>query len=217
MSTRSRRRATETPTVTPTWVMPLDPVSRWGRNAANTWWERLSHVRVSDAAALDLLCGRSVSIGRGHPNRPPDVDGPKLSHPKPGSLGDCLRATWTNASTGSDAMDRVEGVIAAWVHPDESLIFVDIIRLDGGHLVKWSLEDGDGKTIERALTHATTRREAAEVAMMLASRTSGMGGYTYPMTVVTGEEFRENSATGGRSVTSPLTRALGPERSRSAF
>jgi hypothetical protein len=211
MSTRPRRRATQTPTVTPNWV-------KYAWNAPNTWWVRPGDVRVSDAAALDLLCERSVLVGRGNPIWSPDVDRPKLSHPKPGSPDDCLGTTQKNALIEADALDRVEGVIVGMIHPGGSQILVNITRLDDGHLVTWRIQDGNRETVVEEQTHATTRREAGAIAMTLASRTSGTCDYTYPMLVTTGDEFKRMALVIGLEVaTPPLTRVLGPERSRSAF
>ena len=188
MSTRSSRRAPSSTVANSQWVKRAGPRSVRVWNDRSRKWELFENVGVSDRAVVEWLWERWAEVGRGNPNRPPDIDTATMRGWE-GAGNDFEGMTPAGCLIEGD-IDLAEGLITRPIHPDGSTVRIGITRLDAGYLVKCRIQDGDGMTRFEKRFVVPTRKSAGALAMGIATRAADETGYHFPMTVVTADELR---------------------------
>ena len=173
------------------WVERLAPTTVRVWNERKWVWERFEGVVVSDSAVHDWLEERWASVGRGNPNRPPDIDTATLRAWVPseratnGGMDNC-------AGLIEGRLDQAEGLVARRITEMGDTFRAGITRLDeGGYVVKCRIQNRFGRTIhERRCVHPN-RQSASDCAIALAAVVGDALCSTAPTFVTSGDEIRE--------------------------
>ncbi len=173
------------------WVKRLAPTTVRVWNERKRIWERFEGVTVSDSAVRDWLEERWASVGRGDPNRPPDIDTATL---RAWVLPEGAMTEGVDSCSGliEGRIDQAEGLMARRITDKGDTFRAGITRLDeGSYLVKWRIQDSNGRTIrEERCTHPD-RRSAGACVVALATAIGEALGSTAPIFFTSGDEVRD--------------------------